>query len=84
MVRLALIYTSAMYLLVSPAISFSDQLELTNGDIIQGNLISKSDDHILWMSSILGELSVKRSFVRTIHSEAIADSPTRFLSLIHI
>ena len=77
MVRLALIYTSAMYLLVSPAISFSDQLELTNGDIIQGYLISKSDDHILWMSSILGELSVERSFVRTIHSEVIADPPTR-------
>ena len=77
MLKLAFIYTSAMYLLMSPALSFSDQLELTNGDVIQGNLISESDDHILWMSTILGELSIKRSFVRTIQSEAIADPPIR-------
>ena len=38
MLKLAIIYTSAMYLLMSPALSFSDQLELTNGDVIQGNL----------------------------------------------
>ena len=42
MQRLALAYIFAMYLLTSPESSISDQLELINGDIIQGTLISKS------------------------------------------
>ncbi|MAH73110.1 MAG: hypothetical protein CBC09_03355 [Cellvibrionales bacterium TMED49] len=73
MQRLALAYIFAMYLLTSPESSISDQLELINGDIIQGTLISKSDDYLLWMSTMLGELSVKSSLVSNIHSKATLD-----------
>ncbi len=76
MPRLTLISIHAMYFLILPESSISGQLELINGDIIHGDLISKSNGNVLWMSSMLGQLSVKRSSIRSILDEATVDPLT--------
>ena len=76
MQRLTLGSIYAMYFLMLPESSISGQLELINGDIIHGELISKSNDNVLWMSSMLGQLSVRRSSIRNILDEANLDSLT--------
>lgn len=59
---------------------FADQLALTNGDIIQGQLDEQTDTHMIWNSDSFGALSIALEQVATINGEPLNTQPMNVFS----
>ena len=70
LIRMAALTTLALTSIVS-----ADQITLTNGDIIQGQLNEQTESHVIWNSESFGNLSIALEQVVSINNEPFGPQP---------
>ena len=54
-------------LMTTASVAFAESVQLSNGDVLQGQVVSLDDQRLVLKSDVLGELTIKRSEVESIH-----------------
>ena len=60
-----------MTVIAPPGIAIADTLVLRNGDTLTGSVVRADDQHLIWSSAVLGELSVDIDHVATVNGVSL-------------
>lgn len=66
-----LFFPTTLLVLFFTSTVFAGELRLSNGDVIQGEVVEVTEDSLLWKSDILGELTIAKSNVASFSSSTI-------------
>ena len=58
----------------------ADQITLTNGDIIKGQLKQQTDTHVIWSSDSFGTLTIAQEQIASINGESFGEEPAEIFS----
>ena len=77
----SLIWMAALFASLALATTAAaDQITLTNGDIIQGQLNQQTETHVIWNSDSFGALTIAQEQVTSINGEPFGEQPTEVFS----